>query len=201
MTEFEGKTGYFFDRRRLWPYDCAPMLPDPIPQQLELRKLAALGTEIAGDIPLLKVPRFCSMLVEDSGVVTIELELGLGENCRPIMTGQIRASVQVECQRCLQPMNLVLKVDVKLVFVWSETEFPAITENRDPLVLGDERLELYDLVEEELLLALPYINCHDQKDCSIESYAAGSADEVLEQEPGKSPFDVLRQIKREDQEN
>ncbi len=177
--------------------------PDPVPQQLELRKLAARGTEIVGDIPLLKVPRFCSMLVGDSGVVTIELKIGLGESRRPIMTGQIRTSVQVECQRCLQPMSLELKADVKLVFVWSETEFQTIAEDRDPLVLGDERLELYELVEEELLLALPFSNCHDQKDCSIENYAAGSADEVLEQEQESriSPFDVLKQLKREDQEN
>jgi uncharacterized protein len=72
------------------------------------------------------------------------------------------AQVVRSCQRCLQPLPLRLEVDRRLRFVVGEDAAAALDADSDDDVLElQPRLDLRDLVEDELLLALPLVPRHE----------------------------------------
>ena len=69
--------------------------------------------------------------------------------------------VRLECQRCLQPMNEVLRADRYLRFVAGEDEAARLDEDSEDDVLAlVARLDLFELLEDELILALPLVPRH-----------------------------------------
>lgn len=75
-----------------------------------------------------------------------------------------RASVRLVCQRCLQAMDAAIQIDRSFRFVRDEGEAAELDAqvDEDILVLG-RSLDLRELVEDELILALPLVPRHD--DC------------------------------------
>lgn len=80
------------------------------------------------------------------------------------LEGFIRTSVEVSCQRCLEPMELDIRIDVKLAVLETEDRLAEFGPDFDPLVIDiGAGLSLSDLVSEEVLLGLPLAPCHDRE--------------------------------------
>jgi uncharacterized protein len=90
---------------------------------------------------------------------------------------QAQAEVPLQCQRCLQPMTEVLAVDRRFRFVRSEDEAARLdeTSEHDVLVL-QPRLDLQNLLEDELILALPIVPRHGVCPQPLPLAAAAQAD-------------------------
>jgi uncharacterized protein len=74
---------------------------------------------------------------------------------------QARTSLQLQCQRCLQPMAVLLDVQPSLRFVRGEALAEALDEDSDEDVLAlTPALDLQPLIEDELILALPLVPRH-----------------------------------------
>lgn len=74
---------------------------------------------------------------------------------------QARTALQLVCQRCLQPMTVVLEVHPSLRFVHGEARAEALDEDSDEDVLAlTPTLDLQPLVEDELILGLPLVPRH-----------------------------------------
>jgi len=96
--------------------------------------------------------------------------------------GQLKAQVELVCQRCLGPLPLRLAVPVSLGLIRAEAEAAGLPEAYDPLglpeaydplLVADEGARVADWVEDELLLALPQIPRHeDRRDCEANGYRA-----------------------------
>ena len=70
--------------------------------------------------------------------------------------------VRLECQRCLQPLNAALQVVRNLRFVAGEDEAARLDEeSEDDVLVLVARLDLFELLEDELILALPLVPRHD----------------------------------------
>jgi len=75
---------------------------------------------------------------------------------------QADADVILQCQRCLLPLTLPVDVDRHFRFVADEDMAAALDDEIDDEVLVlAKSLNLRDLVEDELLLALPLVPRHD----------------------------------------
>ena len=71
------------------------------------------------------------------------------------------APVWLTCQRCLQPMKEPLVLDRRLRFVHGESQAEAMdAESEDDVLALGRWLDLRELVEDELLLALPLVPRH-----------------------------------------
>jgi len=114
-----------------------------------------------------------------------------------IIAGSITADVSLQCQRCLKPMTLKIERVVSLAVVASVDEAQRLPERYDPLILNSEKIAISDLVEDELLLALPMIAHHQQckpLDFKPKSIAqSGQDDPRTEQE---NPFEILKQLRK-----
>lgn len=81
---------------------------------------------------------------------------------------RVQADVEVwrACQRCLQPVRLGLRVDQWFRFVRGEDEAARLDAEGDDDVLDLPRqLDLFELIEDELLLSVPIVPRHDAGDC------------------------------------
>lgn len=84
---------------------------------------------------------------------------GGGAETRLRMTAAAR--VLLECQRCLQPVEVDLACERGFVFVPGEDQAAALDAESDDDVLALTRaLDVRELVEDELLLALPLVPKH-----------------------------------------
>ena len=72
------------------------------------------------------------------------------------------ADVILQCQRCLLPLDEAVHVDRHFRFVADEDTAAALDDEMEDEVLAlPKSLNLRDLVEDEMLLALPLVPRHD----------------------------------------
>jgi len=72
------------------------------------------------------------------------------------------ADVILQCQRCLLPLDEAVHVDRRFRFVADEETAAALDdETEDDVLVLPRTLDLRDLVEDEMLLALPLVPRHD----------------------------------------
>lgn len=103
--------------------------------------------------------------------------------------------VWLTCQRCLQPFEVPLGLARRLRFVRGESQAEALDAESDDDVLALGRsLDLRELVEDELLLALPLVPRHGQcpQPLPMSAGDAPPADAAVER---ANPFAVLQALK------
>jgi uncharacterized protein len=108
----------------------------------------------------------------------------------------IEASTQVmlECQRCLGPFAVDVGAKRSFLFVHGENTAAELDSDSEDDVLALTRsLDVPELIEDELLLALPLVPRHET--CPVPLPAAGSAASP-EDEDAPHPFAALAALKR-----
>lgn len=89
-----------------------------------------------------------------------ELNFGLDAAGHRAVHGRVEAVVELTCQRCLQPVAVEIHADVMLAVLKNELDAKKLPESMEFMVLGDEPVWLADLIEDEILLALPVVPRH-----------------------------------------
>jgi uncharacterized protein len=119
---------------------------------------------------------------------------------------KIRTALHLECQRCLE--GFLQKIDISAQFVLLEShqeveDFPIDNFDEDALLQSDA-FDLMELIEDEVLLALPLVPKHPQGECALLKSSTGALVEVddkskiapIESEKGhKNPFLGLKKLK------
>ena len=127
-------------------------------------EFASAGATQQGVLPLSGFGRLCDTLALDEGEVAYELKGVRDERGRPSLRLRVHGTLQLRCQRCLGPMAYDVKADELLVLAATQAEIdadPADVEAPDRVLAGKE-MSVADLVEDELILAVPYAPRHDE---------------------------------------
>ena len=86
---------------------------------------------------------------------------------RPAIAIEVEGSVPLECQRCLATMEWPVRQRTVALLARSEAEGDALDAGSDEEVLvAAEPLDALALVEDELLLSLPYAPTHADGECA-----------------------------------
>lgn len=173
------------------------MSDSSIPAYADTRKIFLQEEIISGNLDLDRLPRFCKTLANDEGLVSLELKFTLSDAKERLITGSLQAQVNVFCQRCLKPLAIALADDIKLALVRDEEAAKHLGAELDPWICEDYKLDLAELVEEQLILCTPIVSYHESGDCiSQKDYVAG--EDATEIVTNKNPFAVLRSLKDSD---
>lgn len=171
----------------------------PLPHKLDLRGLAARGADITGTVSLADLPRLASVVTRLAEPAQVTLSLSKDEAGRAVVDAQVSATVVLQCQRCLQDMSWRLATSTLMACVWTDEEAAALPDIYEPLLLEADG-NLWNVAEEELLLALPAFPLHEH-DCKTAEQAAVLA-VPKEIETARSddadkqnPFGILEQLK------
>ena len=105
-------------------------------------------------------------------IVAGQLNFGFlgAQSAVPTLTGQVKATIFAVCQRCLEPVALPLIADLQLLFGDGER-----VEGFEVWELDGNDICPADLVEEALIMAIPFVAMHeDDANC----VKADASDEV-----------------------
>lgn len=169
-----------------------------IPDRLDPWRYADQGREIDGRIPLESMPRLSGCLLDASGEIAFHLHFERDMQRRATLKGALRADLVLECQRCLEAVTHRVNGQVSIAFVEGQDQAARLPESLDPYLVEDGQVHFVDLIEDELLLTLPQVAMHETGGCP--SPLIEMADEKpagQDPQPGKNPFAVLAELKRE----
>ncbi|HWJ01851.1 MAG TPA: YceD family protein [Burkholderiales bacterium] len=162
-------------------------MPQPQPV-IDGFEFASAGASLRGALPIRDFPRLNDMLARHEGEVAYEIEGLRDERGRPGLRLKVRARLELRCQRCLEGLPFEVQADEVLVLAGTQAEIdaePADVHAADRVVAAKE-MSVRELVEDELILALPYAPRHAV--CSARA-STDAAEKV-------SPFAGLRGLMR-----
>ena len=139
--------------------------------------------------------RLAASLGDGEGTVFIDMRFQRDEQGRDMAVGDVLARLPVRCQRCLEAMEIAIATAVRLAFTNADTDAEGETppaDGYDALLVGDT-ISLSDLVEDELMLALPMAPMHE--DCPVGVWRRYLRDRAPSEAPRK-PFAALSRIRR-----
>ncbi len=82
----------------------------PLPRQIDPRKFAQQGVSLTGSIAISALSRVANAVQGRDGEVAVDLVFAVDEQKTRTLTGTADARVNVICQRCLDVMDLCLKI-------------------------------------------------------------------------------------------
>ena len=138
---------------------------DGIPLRVKASQAAARHEAFAGSVPLAKLPRLAASLLEDSGTLQVELQATRDGEGQDWLHGEIRGRLPLTCQRGLHAFDWDCDVALSLALVESEAEEEKLLKDTESYRVEDDELPLRDLVEDEVLLALPMTPRCEDPDC------------------------------------
>lgn len=178
-----------FDTFHLGIYDARPMF-DGLPAVIDPLRLADEGAELHGALGLGDMPRLLELCADDSGTASVDLYFERGAQGLRQMHGTVRAEVPVVCQRCLMPFRQAISAETWQVLLKPGEPSAVVADDADALVVT-KPLPLSEIIEDELLLAMPMIPRHAPGQCRTNT--AESASAIRE----TNPFAALHRLKRD----
>ena len=193
---------FFFDRVRCHHYYCPTMSISEkysyLPQYVDPRRLSIQGKTLTGSVDVNLCSRFKEAVKEISSIIDTSLSFYLDEQGRKIVNIRALGTVKVICQRCLSSMPLQLECDTILCIAWSEEEAVALPKNLEAWIVPEDKGNLIDLIEDELLLALPFIAYHKKEECEpldTNILLSESSNETKGVNTESNSFEALRILK------
>jgi len=138
---------------------------DGIPLRVKASQAASRHQAFTGRLPFAKLPRLAATLADPAGELHVELQATRDEEGQDWLHGEIRGRLALTCQRGLHPFDWDCDVALSLALVGSETAEAKLLKDTEPYLVEDDELPLRDLVEDEVLLALPMMPRCDDPDC------------------------------------
>lgn len=140
-------------------------------------EFARTGQTLRGSLPLPGLTRLKKSLVDALGVIEFEVKGGHDARRRPVLMLAIHGLLHVQCQRCLGALEHPLQVLNTLLLVTAgESAAGDLDEEDAEWIEASGNLDVATLVEDEILLSLPFAPRHEEGSCShVSSEAADGA--------------------------
>jgi uncharacterized protein len=146
-------------------------------------------------VALAVLPRLVEAVEACPGSADVEMHFFRDEQGLYILEGRLSAEVVTLCQRCLEPVDVALKSEFKLGIVRDDEGAKQLPGYLEPLINGGEPFDLHVVVEDELLLSLPFSPYHDATECLGGEYQQPTQDVIETGTERPNPFQVLASLK------
>lgn len=174
------------------------------PRRLDVADFALAEGQLGGEWPLAELGRLqedALPLATDSPAQAViwsargELRVSSGAEPEIWLHLQACTALRLSCQRCLQPMTVTIDIRPSLRFVRGEEQAQRLDVDSDDDVLDmSAPLDLRELTEDELILALPLVPRHDT--CPQPLPLPADDRGVAEGAPEAHPFAALASWRR-----
>jgi uncharacterized protein len=146
-----------------------------LPDLIDPRKAVAQSATYEGLFEIARLPRLVELLWQPDGGSTetrtegctaaFRLEFGRDEDGRSVVTGHLASRLPLRCQRCGQRYDLPVETEIRLALVAGIDEARRLPERYEPLLVEERLMRPSELIEDELILAIPAIPRHPDGQC------------------------------------
>jgi uncharacterized protein len=164
-----------------------------LPESVDAWRMVQAQRSFQGRLPLAAMGRLRGSLADRDGEVAYDIEFGKDEIGVAHLRVRADATLPLTCQRTLEVFGLPVHVDATLGLITREEEEAALPSNYEPLLTADGQIKLADVIEDELILALPVVPLKP----GVEDAPARvwSDAEESQEEPQRNPFAALKKMK------
>lgn len=162
-----------------------------LPDRVDVARQVQAQRVFEGALPLASMRRLQGSLANSEGEARYSIEFGKDGLGVAYLALRVEAGLPLVCQRTLETFVYRVVIDQRLGLIGREEEEASLPEGYEPLLVADGQLDLADVVEDELILALPVVPL--KPGAPLEWNDA--ADEAVE-EQRPNPFAVLGALKK-----
>ena len=148
-------------------------------------------------MPVAAFGRLCGVLADGKGEVRYRLDFGRDELGTDYVDVHAQAPLTLICQRTLEPFVLPVTVDNRLGLIRRERDEAGLPPGCEPLLVPEDgRLHPADVIEDELLLALPLVPVNPDSSLPEALAERGEPEQDEARAHENHPFAVLRELKK-----
>jgi uncharacterized protein len=129
-----------------------------LPPVVDAWRMVAARRCFEGELGLAEFSRLRGSLVDTKGECRFWLEFGRDEHGQAYVDVRVSANLPLQCQRTLARYLQPVEISQRLGLVTAEAQEAALPEGVEPVLVADSgELRPADLIEDELILALPVV--------------------------------------------
>ena len=163
-----------------------------VPEVLDAWRMVAARRSFEGRLPLSSLTRLAGVLVDTDGDVAYSLEFDHDALQVPYLELRIEAGLPLLCQRSMVRFVQPVHVVQRLGLIRDEADEAALPEGYEPwLVAEDGMLHPAELVEDELILAVPLVPVAPGSEAVERDWPVSP-----EEETRANPFSALAGLKK-----
>ncbi|WP_197512918.1 YceD family protein [Acidihalobacter aeolianus] len=153
-------------------------------------------------MPVDQLHRLCEALADKLGEIDASFEFERDNAGRAFVVLDCRGAVNLRCERCLGAFRREIALHQRMPL--ADARFGIKDADEDVVSVGEDGLFMRDLIEDEILLALPLIPRHATIEACDPDAAAwlvkdgNEKSEGLQADSASGPFGVLRTLKDKD---
>jgi uncharacterized protein len=161
------------------------------PESIDAWRAVAARRIHQGEVPLARFTRLADSLADVEGVCRFRIEFGRDALGAATVGLTADAGLPLVCQRTLQRFVLPVHIEQHLGLIRSEREESALAPETEPVLVPENGMLCpLDLVEDELILALPVVPLSPRDPDEPEPPPA------VDEEPHSTPFAALAALKQ-----
>jgi uncharacterized protein len=164
-----------------------------VPEMLDVWRMVAARRSFEGRVPLSSLARVQDLLFDTEGEVDFALQFD-SDPLLKVAYAELRidTALPLECQRSLQRFLLPVNIVQRLGLIRDEADEAALPPGYEALLVPEDgTLRLLDLVEDELVLAVPAVPMNPESDAVDREWP------IPDEELAKaSPFAALGSLKK-----
>lgn len=167
-----------------------------IPVSIDPVRAAQSRSNYQGVVPGRQLKRLNELCAGDCSDVTVSLECGVDLQGIVYLKGKAVTELTLTCQRCMTLFTTEVTVDFCFSPCRTPAEIDELPDAYDPIECNEiGEIRLHQLIEDELIIAVPLIPMHEDANCSQGSkdIVVGEIEPAQEERP--NPFAVLEKLK------
>ena len=136
-------------------------------------EFARTGQMLQGSLAVPELKRLKESLADDEGRIGFIVRGGSDARRRPVLTLEVNGLLHLQCQRCLGLLEYPLRIANTLLLVGAgQVAAGELDEEDAEWIEASGELDGELLVEDEIILGLPYAPRHEEGTCRQSGHAA-----------------------------
>lgn len=153
-------------------------------------EFARTGQALQGSLAVPELKRLKESLADDLGRIDFAVKGARDARRRPVLALEISGNLHLQCQRCLGLLEYPLRLSNTLLLVSAgEVAAGDLDDEDDEWIEASGELDVAMLIEDEIILSLPYAPRHEEGTCRHRGLAAGG-------NPADAAFAKLAALRR-----
>jgi uncharacterized protein len=165
-------------------------MQEKLRRHYQIQKEVSRDSNFQGKIGLGDLNRLADFLLLDRADIEVEFKFSQSDYDLPMVEGEIQTRLTIECQRCLKAMEIPLKINFQLLVSPPGSE--VIESSLDTVFSENGSVDIFAVVEDELILGLPLVTMHEDIACNEYWQTQAEDPELATKE---NPFSVLAKLK------
>lgn len=165
-----------------------------LPRRVDVQKVVENNQHFSAQIEPSELPRLDDAVDRCLEPVSCVISFDRDEDRNRVLVGSCSTRVSMICQRCLESVDIQVESQFSLGLVFNDEQARQLPRRLEPVEVDESGiLELWSVMEDEVLLALPMFPMHAEGECQARQ---PEPEEKPGNEKRPNPFDVLAQLKQ-----